>query len=105
MYKFYYSGNKVICVSSFAGRTIRGVAKCSPNDQFNKEIGERLAQARCDQKVATARMKYAEKTLDKADDAFYKASKEYDFACDYYDRAVDELADANAVLEDILDEV
>lgn len=29
-YRFYVTDNKVICVSSYAGKTVRGVAKCDP---------------------------------------------------------------------------
>lgn len=105
MYKFYYSNNKVICVSSFAGRTIRGVAKCSPNDTFNKETGEKLAQARCDLKVAEARFKYAERMIDQASEMQRRADDEYYFACNYYDTADTKLADAYDTLDEILEEV
>ena len=41
-YKYYQAGNKVIAVSTFAGRTVRGVAKCNPKDNFDLEKGKML---------------------------------------------------------------
>ena len=66
-YKFYPTDNKVVCVSSFAGKAVRGIAKCDPKDTFNLEDGKKLAQARCDYKIAKkrvlrARAKHAEAT-------------------------------------------
>ena len=66
-YRFYVTDNKVICVSSYGGKAVRGVAKCDPKDIFNLEDGKKLAQARCDYKIAKkrvlrARAKHAEAT-------------------------------------------
>ena len=64
MYKFIElpEQRKVICISSYAGRSVKGVAKCAPNDEFSMEYGKRLAQARCDVKIASKRI---EATADK----------------------------------------
>ncbi len=59
MYQFYRHGNKVVCVSSFAGKKVKGVAKCDPTDEFDYEYGKSLAQARCDLKVGLKRFKRA----------------------------------------------
>lgn len=82
-YKYYRANNKIICVSTFAGKPVRGVAVCSPNDEFNYEKGAELARLRCDAKVAKKRCaratkKYVEacKTLDEAE-AYWKKMKEY----------------------------
>lgn len=48
-------GPEVIAISHYAGQTIKGVAKCSPNDEFDLEYGKRLAAARCNQKVCEKR--------------------------------------------------
>ena len=47
-YRFAYAPNKVIAITTYAGKTVRGIAKCSPDDSFSKEKGEELAVARCD---------------------------------------------------------
>ena len=66
-YRFHVTDNKVICVSSYAGKAVRGVAKCDPKDTFDLRDGKKLAQARCDYKIAKkrvlrARAKHAEAT-------------------------------------------
>ena len=59
-FEFHTDGHsKVIAVSSFAGQTVRGVAKCAPNDEFDLEYGKRLAAARCVVKIASKRMNRA----------------------------------------------
>lgn len=62
-YQFYINGNKVIAVSSYEGRRVRGVAKCNPIDEFDLEKGKRLAAARCNAKVAERRLKRANNEL------------------------------------------
>lgn len=56
-----YTNNKdlVVVTSTYAGKVVRGVAKCSPNDEFRLETGEALAKARCDEKVAWLRRQRA----------------------------------------------
>ena len=34
-YKFYTNGSRVIAVSSYAGKTVRGVAVCHAGDTFS----------------------------------------------------------------------
>lgn len=70
-----YTNNKdiVVVTSTYAGKVVRGVAKCSPNDEFNLEYGEELAKARCDFKVAELRWKRAYSKLQEAMDEAVKA--------------------------------
>lgn len=65
-YKFFVSDNKVVCVSSYAGKAVRGIAKCDPKDTFNVEAGKQLAQARCDFKIAEKRVKRSAERYDEA---------------------------------------
>ena len=65
-YRIYETPNKVIAVSSFAGQTVRGVAKCNPNDEFDSETGAVLAAARCGVKIAEKRVKRAYNKVDEA---------------------------------------
>jgi len=66
-YKFYSDGKtKVIAVSSYAGRTVRGVAKCDPKDKFDLDQGMILAHKRCEMKINSKRLKKAEKEYQKA---------------------------------------
>ena len=65
-YRIYEISNKVIAVSSFAGQTVRGVAKCNPADEFDAEKGAALAVARCGAKIAEKRVKRAYTKVDEA---------------------------------------
>lgn len=56
-YQTYTVGErKVIVVSRYAGRVVRGVAKCSPGDTYDLEKGEKLARLRCDAKISEKRV-------------------------------------------------
>jgi hypothetical protein len=46
---------KVVAVSTYAGKIVRGVAKCDPRDEFSIEDGKKLAAARCAVKIAKKR--------------------------------------------------
>lgn len=66
-YQYVTAGNKIICISHYAGKPVRGIAKCYPADEFDLEDGKKLAQVRCDYKIAKkrvlrARAKHAEAT-------------------------------------------
>ena len=54
-------GRKITCcISRFAGKPVRGIAKCSTTDTFDEQFGRYLAQARCDLKVSEKRVARAE---------------------------------------------
>lgn len=57
----YYTNNKnvVVAVSTYAGKKVRGVAKCAPEDKFDLDDGKALAAARCNEKIAYLRYKRA----------------------------------------------
>lgn len=78
-YKFYNDGkNKIVAVSTYAGKTVRGVAKCDPRDDFDMTKGEDLAMARCAEKIAAKRMHRAQKELAKAEHAATLAKRRVD---------------------------
>lgn len=71
-YKFFIAKKtdgtpyQVVAVSTYAGRKVRGVAKCDPRDEFSIENGKKLAAARCNVKIAEKRAKRAEKKYTEA---------------------------------------
>ena len=70
-YKFYQYKDKngkdtVAAASTYAGRTVKGYAKCDPKDQFSIEKGKELAAARCNAKIASKRAKRAESKVEEA---------------------------------------
>lgn len=99
-YRFYEAGNKVICVSTFAKKDVRGVAKCSPNDDFDLEQGHKLAQLRCDKKVAKKRLAKAKDRLAMEKVLFDMAKKYYAEAQVYFDKATHDYVEACQRLED-----
>lgn len=82
-YKFFQQKNKVIAVSTFAGKTVRGVAICSEHDAFDPDKGMALAAARCNEKVAAKRVARAEKKLMEARAAVEVAEKRLEQMMNY----------------------
>ena len=98
-YKFYASGNKVVCVSSYAKRAVRGVAKCNlEQDTFELETGKKLAQLRCDKAIALKRHKRASEQYLAAMKAYEDAEKNMLKMRKYFEDSGDELAAADKAL-------
>jgi hypothetical protein len=100
-YKYIETPNKVIALSTYAGKTVRGVAKCHPNDTFDVEFGRKLAAARCNEKIARKRherafSQYAER-IRKLSDAQVAANKSYA----YYADATEQLREAKNYLDEV----
>lgn len=58
-YRVYKHDNEIIAISSFAGRDVKGIAKCDPRDTYSEQKGLALAEARCDNKICNKRVKRA----------------------------------------------
>lgn len=60
-YKFYCNKEEktIICAVLYKGKTIRGIAKCDPEDEFNLELGKKLAYLRCRKKFLRKKLKRA----------------------------------------------
>ena len=65
-YTYSVADNRVYCMTFFAGKTVKGVAKCDPTDEFNLEDGKKLAKARCNVKVAKKKLKIKTQRRDAA---------------------------------------
>lgn len=79
--------HEVIALSTYAGKAVKGVAKCATNDTFDLQKGKELAAARCNEKVSAKRVKRAEKKLVEATEALKKAQAHYDKMVVYYNDA------------------
>jgi len=107
-YKFYVATTvtgepyKVVAVSSYAGRPVRGVAKCANDDKFDLETGKKLAAARCNQKIATKRYRRAVARLNEANDSVTKAQKHLADMKDYWSDAYDSVIQAQQELDNVL---
>ena len=106
-YKFYQYKDKnakdtVAAASTYAGRTVKGYAKCDPKDQFSIEKGKELAAARCNAKIAAKRVKRASAKYLEAQQQLADARRFMARMTEYYTDAVDQLDEANAVITDMM---
>lgn len=83
-YRFIKTDNKIICLSTYAKKPVRGIAKCSPTDDFDFEIGAKLAKLRCDTKVCEKRLNNARYRYKEAVDILNSALQYYDDMWKYY---------------------
>lgn len=97
-YNYYQHGNEVIAVSTFAGRTVKGKAKCNPVDEFDIQKGKELAAARCNEKIAKKRLQRATEKYVEAAKAADEAVAWYDRMKQYYMDSIDAYDEANAEL-------
>lgn len=82
----YYKGkdNRIVAVSTYAGKTVKGVAKCDPRDEYNETLGKKLAALRCNLKVATKREARAKKMVIQARKELNAAQGRYDKMSKYF---------------------
>ena len=74
-HNFYYDANNrtVICTTYYKGKTVKGTAKCDPEDHFEENVGKKLAFLRCKQKTSKRKLASAIAAFKEADDAVAKA--------------------------------
>jgi hypothetical protein len=97
------SGAKqIIAISTYAGRTVKGIATCDPKDEFSIEVGKELAAARCNLKVAKKRAKRADTKVNDAIKTMQEAEQYYNRMVDYASDALVDVANAEDRLVDIL---
>lgn len=96
---------KVIATSTYGGRTIRGMSKCSPDDNFDIIKGKELAAARCNLKVAEKRANRAHKAYRDAKSAMVDAQEHFDKMDKYSSDARKAYLDARSHLEQLLSEM
>ena len=101
-YKVYKSAGKVVAISTFAGKAVRGIAKCDPTDTYSETFGEDLAIARCSAKIAHKRVKSATTKMNAAAKALEAAQKHYEQMVAYYSDAIQKQHDAEATTEALL---
>lgn len=105
-YKFFSNKTgKVIAVSTYAGKEIRGVAKCNPKDQFDLVLGGKLAKARCDLKIARKRHERACAKYKEAQELADKIHKRLADMADYVENSSKELSRARRDLDKLLEEL
>lgn len=91
----------VVATSTYAGKTVRGVARCHPNDEFDIDKGIQLAVYRCKLKVADKRQARACRKVKEAKSVLYEAQVFLDKMLDYRAQSVFDYLSAKDDLEDI----
>lgn len=104
-YKFISHNNEIIAISTYAGKTVKGIAKCSDKDTFDEQSGKSLAAARCNMKVANKRAKNAEVRLDQAIRNLHDAKQYYTKMVEYYNDSIHEKEEAKKDLQKILEDL
>lgn len=91
----------VIALTSYRGKTVKGVAICSEHDEWDEEVGKRIASARAGVNVARRRLKEIQEDLDWTEKkiAYLENMREsdierYERAQDKFDAQFDELCSA-----------
>lgn len=92
---------RVIAYSSYAGKTVKGIAKCAPEDKFDADFGKKLAAARCNMKICIMRKKELERKWYVATDIYLQAQKDRDMIKDYYYKAEDAIEEAHDFLNEL----
>lgn len=95
-YKIIVHDHEVIAISTYAGKTVRGVAKADPRDEFDVEVGKELAIARCAAKIAIKRQNRAKRCLATAQARLAEAQAWVDKMSAY---ASDSMADASKAVD------
>lgn len=96
-----FDAKVVVATSTYAGKTVRGVARCHPNDEFDIDKGIQLAVYRCNLKVADKRQARAARKVKEAQLALYEAQVFLDKMLDYRAQSVFDYLSAKDDLEDI----
>lgn len=104
-YAYYKHDNEIIAVSTYAGRTVKGIAKCHPGDAFSEDKGAELAAARCQQKVSRKRLQRAQKKQKEAYRLLEEAVNHYNKMVDYLIDSAQELSEADANITKLLAEM
>ena len=102
-YRHYTDGvSKVVATSTYAGKTVRGVAKCSEHDEFDMNAGIQLAEARCNARIAEKRYANAQKQHEIALEALAKAQKRVDEMKAYVVDSQVAVLQANQMVTDVM---
>ena len=106
-YKFAFfndvNGKQTVSArSTYAGKTVKGYAKCDPRDEFDVEKGKELAAARCNARIAEKRFKRAQKKVAEAQAMVEMAQKYLVEMESYLADAANDMKDANDYVADMV---
>lgn len=100
-YTYHVFKNTVYCITKYAGKTVKGIAKCDTSvDTFDETTGRTLAQLRCDKKIAQMSLNRAERALATAEDALAIAFENVHYKTDKYEAAAKSVSEISRQLEE-----
>lgn len=100
-FTYSFSENKVYCMTFYAGKTVKGVAKRDPEDEFDLEIGKKLARARCEYKLRQKQLKRKMQRSQIAEAELMTAQNRARNAKIHEAEAVEQLKEAERVLREL----
>ena len=100
-YKYVVRPTKIIALSTYGGRTVRGVAKCHPGDTFNEEVGKALAAARCNEKVAAKRYARANQKYQEMCKEYQEYMNKVQKTCDYLRDSYEAYKEAKEIVAEV----
>ena len=100
-FTYSFSENRVYCMTFYAGKTVKGVAKRDPEDEFDLEVGKKLARARCEYKLRKKQLKNKLKRCEIAESELMIAQNHARNAVIYKVEAEANLETAKRALEEI----
>lgn len=102
---YYYHDTDVIATTTYCGKPIRAVAKCNPEDEYDRQFGEDLALARLNLKVAKKRRARAAAKMEAAKKALNEARAFYNVMVSYNNASIDEVEDAESAIKFLMEQV
>ena len=100
-FTYSFAENRVYCMTYYAGKTIKGIAKRDPEDEFDLEVGKKLARARCEYKLRKKQLKNKIKRCEIAEAELMIAQNHARNAVIYQIEAEANLEEAKKSLEEI----
>jgi len=101
-YHFYNHGDKTICTSTYAGKTVRAETKIRGDDKYDEAKGALIARTKVDVKVAKKRVARATKKVAEAKRAVAEAVAHQNRMERYLDDAYLELNSASEDLRELI---
>ena len=100
-YKYVVTPTKVIALSTYGGRTVRGIAKCHPGDTFNEEVGKALAAARCNEKIAIKRYARAQQKYNEMCKEYQEYLNKVQKTCNYLRDSYEAYKEAKEIVAEV----
>ena len=101
-YRYYVTDKKVVAVSTYGGKPVRGVAICADDDEYSLEAGKEIAAARCNARVAQKRKQRAMKKYQNTCEKLAQVQREFARAVEYLKDSHELDKEAQAELEKTL---